>query len=203
MIVASTICSMARPTGRPSKEGMNKRKTKRQSTLRTASGSICKVVRILSPSTSTTTSVGDISKLNTGAISKPAPNPEKPLMALPTKVAPASTANMGSEGRCCNAQSGITLLYLALHAPAPNRALFQRVEYDVLDKQADEYHHEQSCKDTGYFKHVLVLIDKPAQAPRAGTDSKNELRGNQGSPGKCPTDLQSGQDACKGRRNKY
>src|SRR3546814_16872578 len=65
------------------------------------------VVNSVNNKITTSTVVAGINRLKIGAISRPAPKPVKPRIRQPAKVAPASTANTGSDGKACNTQSGI------------------------------------------------------------------------------------------------
>src|SRR3546814_12816738 len=65
------------------------------------------VVNSVNNKITTSTVVAGINRLKIGAMSRPAPKPVKPRIRQPAKVAPASTANTGSDGKACNTQSGI------------------------------------------------------------------------------------------------
>ena len=73
--------------------------------------------------------------------------------------------------------------------------VFDGAENDVLDQEADHDHGEQAGEHVRDLELILVLVDEPAQAARAGRHAEHQLGRDQGAPGKRPADLESGQDA--------
>src|SRR5690606_21777314 len=70
-----------------------------QFTFLKASGKNCNVVHRFSTTIRITISAGEIKKLNTGAINRPAPKPEKPRKTPPTKATNANNAKTSAGGR--------------------------------------------------------------------------------------------------------
>src|SRR5262249_3898874 len=89
----------------------------------------------------------------------------------------------------------------ALHAPSTNSSRLDGAEDHVLDQKADDDHGKESRKHVGDFQLVLVLIDEPAQAPRAGRHAEHQLGRDQRAPGKSPADFEPGENAWKRSRD--
>jgi hypothetical protein len=84
--------------------------------------------------------------------------------------------------------------------PGAAREPLDRLEYQVLDQQADDDHRGQTGEHLVGIALIAALENIPAQAALAGGGAEHQFGGDQGAPCKRPADFQARQDGGEGRR---
>src|ERR1700682_1861279 len=118
-------------------------------------------------------------------------------------------ASIRSDSAWCSTQfstqfsTRVSTQFSTLHAPLANGPGFDGAKNDVLDQQADDDHGKQAGEYIRDLELILVLVDEPSKNARPGRDPEHQLARDQGAPGECPADLESGQDTreCRGNED--
>src|SRR5579862_8884963 len=90
-----------------------------------------------------------------------------------------------------------------LHAPAADSSMFNAAEDHIFHDEPEQDDGEEAGENVRDEELSFLFEDVPAEAARSGADAEDQFGGDQGTPRKCPSDFQSGEDAgeCAGNQD--